>query len=60
VRWWDGSGWHDAAATCSPVGTYLRNPITQTISVALCRTGHFALFGPTWQVYLPLSMSSAP
>jgi hypothetical protein len=51
--WWNGSGWQDAAATCSPATTYARDLIMRTISVALCRTGRFALFGPTQQVYLP-------
>ena len=48
-----GSSWQDAAATCSPAATYVRDLITRTISVSLCRTGRFALFGPTQQAYLP-------
>jgi hypothetical protein len=52
LRWWNGSSWQDAAATCSPVAPSVRDLIARTISVSLCRTGHFALFGPTQQVYL--------
>ena len=52
--WWNGSGWQDAAATCGQAGSYTRDPIARTIRVGFCRTGHFALFGPTQQVYLPL------
>jgi hypothetical protein len=51
--WWNGAAWQDAAETCSPQASYTRNPIARTISVAICRTGRFALLGPTQQVYLP-------
>lgn len=58
--WWNGAAWQDAAATCSPQASYTRDPIARTVGVAICRTGRFALLGPTQQVYLPLSSSSAP
>ncbi|HEU5102768.1 MAG TPA: hypothetical protein VFU22_27290 [Roseiflexaceae bacterium] len=58
--WWNGSAWQDAAETCSLVASYTHNIITRTISVAICRAGRFALLGPTQQVYLPLSLGSAP
>jgi hypothetical protein len=58
--WWNGSAWQDAAETCSPAASYTRDLLTRTIGVAICRTGRFALFGPTRQVYLPLSTISAP
>jgi hypothetical protein len=52
--WWNGSGWQDASATCNPAVATTRDPASKTISVAICRTGRFALYGPTQQVYLPL------
>jgi hypothetical protein len=51
--WWNGSAWQDAAETCSPATSYTGDPLAHTISVGVCRIGRFALFGPTWQVYVP-------
>ncbi|MEP7188926.1 MAG: hypothetical protein ABI901_07055, partial [Roseiflexaceae bacterium] len=53
--WWNGSGWQDAAATCGQAASYSRDSTSKTISLAICRTGRFALFGPTKQIYLPQS-----
>jgi hypothetical protein len=58
--WWNGTAWQDAAETCSSTATFARDPFARTIGVAICRTGRFALFGPTQQVYLPLSAGSTP
>jgi hypothetical protein len=58
--WWNGTTWQDAAETCSPQASYTRDPIARTIGVAICRVGHFALLGPTQQIYLPFSLDNAP
>jgi len=52
-----GDDWQDAAQTCEPASTYERNIDTQTITVAICQTGRFALFGPTNNLFLPLMTS---
>jgi hypothetical protein len=54
LMWWTVSGWQDAAQTCSPPSIYQRDLANQEIEVAVCRTGLFALFGPTNQVYMPV------
>ena len=56
---WNGSAWVDAAATCSPTSTYIRNTETNIIGVNVCHLTEFALFGqalPTVppDFYLPL------
>jgi hypothetical protein len=50
---WDGSAWADAATTCNPVSPYVRNPILNTVSVAICHLSDYALEG-RGRVYLPL------
>jgi hypothetical protein len=49
-----GSGWQDAAQSCVPAATYARDVTSNTLSVGICRSGAFALFGPTHQVFLPV------
>jgi hypothetical protein len=58
--WWNGAAWQDAAETCSPAASYTRDPTARTVSVAICRSGRFALLGPTQQIYLPVGLNSAP
>src|SRR5262249_9361301 len=55
LRWWNGSGWTDAAATCAPPSTYDRNTTSNLLRVSICRTGRYALFGPTHHIFLPLN-----
>jgi hypothetical protein len=56
ILWqWIGSGWQDAAQSCVPAATYARDVARNTLSVGVCRSGAFALFGPTHQIYLPLA-----
>ena len=54
LLWWDGSSWTEAAATCTPSSVYQRDVLNNTISLPICRTGRYVLFGPTHPVYLPL------
>jgi len=53
---WTGNGWEDAANTCMPPSTYIRDLENNVLSVAICHLSKFALLGPTNQVYLPLVM----
>jgi len=56
LAWWTGSEWQDAAQTCDPASSYIRDVANRTLSVSICRGGQFALFGPMNQVYLPVVM----
>jgi hypothetical protein len=53
LAWWDGAQWIDAASTCSPVSSYTRDTTANILSVPVCGTGGYALFGPTHQLHLP-------
>lgn len=50
---WNGSAWVDAATTCSPASTYLRDTVNNRLSVAICHLSDYALFGQH-RVWLPL------
>jgi hypothetical protein len=52
--WWDGNAWMDAASTCDPASTYTRDVQANALSVSICKTGKYALFGRTYAMYLPL------
>lgn len=56
VVWWNGSGWQDAAETCTPKTTYTRDITNKIIDIAICQPGRYSLLGPTKVVYLPLLM----
>jgi len=56
LLWWTGSEWQDAAQTCDPASSYIRDVANKTLSVSICRGGRFCLFGPMYQVYLPVVM----
>jgi hypothetical protein len=54
VLWWrTGDAWTNAEETCVPPSEHTRNPAANVIRVGICRTGTYALFGPTQRVYLP-------
>lgn len=48
----EGNEWVDAADTCSPASTYLREPLENRISVPVCHLSEYALFGAP-QVEIP-------
>jgi len=50
---WEDSAWADAACDA-----YTRQLPERWLSAPLCRLSHFALFGPTHRIYLPLVMRS--
>ena len=54
LSWWTGSQWVDAGTTCPSASVYDRDVVSNILKVAVCRTGRYALFGPTHQSYLPL------
>jgi hypothetical protein len=54
LSWWTGSRWVDAETTCPSASAYNRDVVNNILEVAVCRTGRFALFGPTHQSYLPV------
>ncbi len=56
LRRWNGTAWQDAAVTCDPPSAYVRDPANGTLQVAICQTGHLALFGPTSRAWLPSAL----
>ena len=56
LYWWTGSAWQDAAETCSPASTYVRDTSNNVLSVPVCHLSKFGLLGPTHNMYLPLVM----
>lgn len=56
LMYWNGSAWVDAATTCSPTSTYVRDAGANTLSVAVCHLTDFALFGEAaiQDIYMPL------
>jgi hypothetical protein len=57
LRWWDGNAWQDAAETCDPPSTPIRDDSQGLLRVPICHLSRFALLGPTQRVYLPLVLS---
>jgi hypothetical protein len=58
LLWWDGGQWVDATGTCLPATSYERDLVNNVISVGVCRTGLFGLFGEGNRVYLPVGFKS--
>lgn len=50
---WTEEGWQDATTTCDSPTPYIRDIINNVLTLNICQTGRFALFGPTHQRYLP-------
>jgi hypothetical protein len=53
LGWWDGSAWRDAASTCDPPSTADHDLSNRRYALPVCKSGLYALFGPSWGVYLP-------
>jgi hypothetical protein len=43
--YWTGSGWADAAGTCTPSSPYVRDVANNVLSVAVCHLTEFAMVG---------------
>ncbi|MGC9349510.1 MAG: hypothetical protein ACP5JG_15330 [Anaerolineae bacterium] len=50
---WSAGGWHDAAQTCDPASTYVRDTANNALTAPICHLSRFALFGPTHRLQLP-------
>jgi hypothetical protein len=50
---WNGSAWTEASAFCSPTATYTRDPAANRLTLPICQTGKYALYGPTHAILLP-------
>jgi hypothetical protein len=60
---WDGEAgrWIDAATTCAPASTYDHDLEANSLSVAICRAGEFALVGHrVYGICLPLVLRDVP
>ena len=53
LRRWDGTLWQDAGDGCAINGVAQHNLAAKTLTVPICRTGRYALFGPTTRLFLP-------
>jgi peptide/nickel transport system substrate-binding protein len=52
---WDGNAWVDAATTCAPASTYVRNLTENRLSVSICHLSRFALLGELLpRIFLPM------
>lgn len=51
---WTENGWQDATETCHVPAPYVRDIVNNVLTLTICQTGRFALFGPTHQRYFPL------
>ena len=52
-----GEAWMDAAATCDPPTIYHNDLENKTVSLPVCRTGLYGIFGPTrplTRIFLPM------
>ncbi len=52
--WFGGSAWEDAATTCDPPAAPDHDRLNNTYALPVCKSGLYALLGPTWQAFLPL------
>jgi len=54
MQTWDGSTWGEAALTCDPPLPYSYDFNGNVITLSICQSGRFALFGPTNKISIPL------
>jgi hypothetical protein len=54
LRRWDGLTWQDAAQSCTPATTYQRDLVNNTITLPVCQSGRYALFGPSSRVFMAM------
>ena len=52
--WWEEGEWQLAAQSCVNPGEVAHNLGERIISTPICTTGRYALFGPTYQAFLPI------
>lgn len=53
----EGTAWVDAATTCAPPSSYLREPDANRLTVPICHLSEYALFGEaSYKAFLPLVM----
>lgn len=52
--WWGGGAWQEAAGTCPEPVAGVHDLANRRYAQAVCKSGLYALFGPSWGVYLPL------
>jgi ELWxxDGT repeat protein len=51
-----GGEWVDAATSCTPASTYMRDSAQNQVTLAVCHLTEFGLFGSRSQVYVPLTV----
>jgi hypothetical protein len=56
LYYWDGTAWADAASTCTPASSYARDPVQNTLAIAICHLSDWGMMGvplPRYDIYLP-------
>ena len=56
LYWWDGLQWVEANQSCVPPPDVNHDLNNRTLIVSICRSGQFALFGPTKMTFLPVTI----
>lgn len=56
LLWWTGHEWQNASQTCDSTLLYPPDVLNNVLSLPICHSSLFALFGPTHQMYLPLTL----
>ena len=57
LYYWDGAGWLDAAATCTPTSTYVRDAGQNLLQIPICHLTQWGMMGvplPRYDIYLPI------
>ncbi len=54
IQQWVSNIWQDARESCVPSSAYIREVENNAISLDICETGKFALFGPTNPYFIPI------
>lgn len=49
-------GWQAATLTCTPASISVLNINNNTLTLPICQPGQYAFFGPTYHLYLPVSL----
>ncbi|NEP85245.1 MAG: VCBS repeat-containing protein, partial [Okeania sp. SIO3B3] len=61
LYFWDVANetWVDAATSCNPTSTYVRDTENNELSVAICHLTDFSVFGPALSGYIPMILQGA-
>ncbi|KPV54511.1 hypothetical protein SE17_03310 [Kouleothrix aurantiaca] len=58
LYYWSGAEWVDTGSMCSSATPYIRDLALNTLKTTVCKTGLYALFGPTHRSLIPITASN--